>query len=84
MEMDGDVMRMRKLEQGIALPAGKTVELKPGGLHVMFIGLKAPLKEGDRFPLKLRFEKAGEVQVDVKIEAMGAAAPASKAHEHMH
>lgn len=81
MVMDGEVMRMRKLENGIELPAGKTTELKPGSLHVMFIGLKAPLKEGERFPLKLKFEKAGEITVDVKIDALGAAAPATG---HMH
>lgn len=85
MAMDGNVMKMRKLDNGIEVPAGKTVELKPGGLHVMFISLKAPLKEGEKFPLKLKFEKAGEVTVDVKIEAMGAAAaPAGNAHEHKH
>jgi periplasmic copper chaperone A len=71
MKMDGDVMRMRQVE-GIELQAGKTVELKPGGYHVMFIGLKAPLKVGDSFPVKLKFEKAGEVTVDVKVEAPGA------------
>lgn len=85
MAMDGNVMKMRKLDNGVEVPAGKTVELKPGGLHVMFIGLKAPLKEGEKFPLKLKFEKAGEVTVDVKVEAMGAAAaPAGHAHEHKH
>ena len=70
MSMDGDVMRMRQVDS-IALPAGKTVELKPGGLHIMFMGLKAPLKAGDSFPMKLKFEKAGEVTVDVKVEAPG-------------
>ena len=70
MSMDGDVMRMRQVD-AISLPAGKTVELKPGGFHIMFIGLKAPLKEGDKFPLKLKFEKAGEVTVEVKVEAPG-------------
>ena len=74
MKMDGDVMRMRQ-EDGIALPAGKTVELAPGGLHIMFMGLKAPLKAGQTFPMKLRFEKAGEVIVDVTVEA-AASAPA--------
>ena len=62
MTMEGDVMRMRQLE-AIDVPAGKTVELKPGGLHLMLMGLKAPLKAGDSFVLKLRFEKAGEVAV---------------------
>jgi copper(I)-binding protein len=71
MSMEGDVMRMRQVDP-IDLPAGQTVELKPGGLHIMFIGLKAPLKQGDTFPATLRFEKAGEVKVEVKIQAAGA------------
>jgi periplasmic copper chaperone A len=71
MKMEGDVMRMRQVD-GIELQAGKTVELKPGGYHVMFIGLKAPLKAGDKFPVKLKFEKAGDVTVEVKVEAPGA------------
>ncbi len=71
MKMEGDVMQMRQVE-AIELAAGQTVELKPGGYHVMFIGLKAPLKAGDKFPLKLKFEKAGEVVVTVNVEAPGA------------
>jgi copper(I)-binding protein len=66
MEMDGNVMRMRPID-GIAIPAGATVELKPGGSHVMFMGLKQTLKAGDRFPLTLRFEKAGEVKVEMQV-----------------
>lgn len=77
MSMDGNVMRMRPVD-AIELPAGKTVELRPGGLHVMFMGLKAPLKQGDKFPLKLRFEKAGEVTVTVNVE--GAAASHDMKH----
>jgi len=72
MTMEGDVMRMRQVD-AIELPAGKKVELKPGGLHIMFIGLKAPLKQGDKFPLKLKFEKAGEVTVEVNVEAASTA-----------
>ena len=80
MKMEGDVMRMRQVDS-IELPAGKTVELKPGGFHIMFIGLKAPLKAGDQFPMKLKFEKAGEVTVDVKVEAPGKEAmPADMKH----
>jgi len=75
MTMEGDVMRMRQVE-AIELPAGKKVELKPGGLHIMFIGLKAPLKLGDKFPLKLKFEKAGEVTVEVNVEV------ADTSHKH--
>ncbi|OVZ60729.1 hypothetical protein CDO44_08375 [Pigmentiphaga sp. NML080357] len=73
MQMDGDVMRMRQVD-GIALPAGRTVELKPGGYHIMFMRLKAPLKEGSSFPATLIFEKAGEVKVDFKVQAAGAGA----------
>jgi copper(I)-binding protein len=80
MRMDGDVMRMRQVD-AIEVPAGQSVELKPGGLHLMFIGLKAPLKAGDRFPLTLTFEKAGEVKVDVAVEAVAAAAAPAE-HKH--
>ena len=72
MQMDGDVMRMREVP-AIEIPAGQTVELKPGGLHVMFIGLNQPLQEGASFPLTLRFEKAGEVKVDVQVRNQGPA-----------
>lgn len=81
MRMDGNVMRMNKLENGVDLPAGSTVELKPGSLHVMFIGLKAPFREGEHFPLTLHFAKAGEVKVEVMIQGVGAQAPE---HTHMH
>jgi copper(I)-binding protein len=76
MKMEADVMKMRQVD-GIEVPAGKTVELKPGGYHVMFVGLKAPLKAGDKFPAKLKFEKAGEVDVTFNVEATTAA-------EHKH
>jgi copper(I)-binding protein len=77
MRMEGDVMRMRQVD-AIEVPAGASVELKPGGLHLMFIGLKAPLRHGDTFPMTLRFEKAGEVVVTVNVEAPQAAEPAHK------
>ena len=79
MQMDGNVMRMRQVP-AIDIPAGQTVELKPGGLHVMFIGLTQTLKDGATFPLKLRFEKAGEVEVEVKVRTQ-AQEPAST-HKH--
>jgi copper(I)-binding protein len=66
MAMQGDVMQMRRIET-INVPAGRTVQLKPGGLHVMFMGLKAPLKQGDTFPLKLKFERAGELTVPMTV-----------------
>ena len=68
MSMDGNVMRMRRVD-AIEVPAGKTVELKPGGLHVMFMGLTQPLQAGSQLPLTLRFEKAGEIKVDVPVTA---------------
>ena len=81
MSMEGDVMRMRRVD-GIALPTGKKVELKPGGFHLMFVGLKAPLKAGDKFPMTLKFEKAGEVEVTVNVEAPTAAGEAAAEHKH--
>ena len=75
MTMDGDVMRMRTLD-AVDLPAGRGVAFKPGATHLMLVGLKAPLKAGDRFALKLRFEKAGEVEVVVNVEPATKAAPA--------
>lgn len=66
MAMKGDVMEMRQLDS-IELPAGKTVELRPGGLHVMFIGLKQPLALGSKVPVTLKFEKAGEVRVEFNV-----------------
>ena len=82
MVMEGDVMRMREIG-AIEVPAGKTVELKPGGLHVMFIGIHKPLKNGDSFPLTLRFEKAGEVKTEMKVMTQaGSADTASGGHKH--
>ena len=83
MQMDGDVMRMREVD-GIGVPAGQAVELKPGGLHLMFTGLKQPLKVGESFPLTLRFEKAGEVKVQVKIAASAPAGGAAGHGSHKH
>jgi copper(I)-binding protein len=81
MEMEGNIMRMRQVA-GIDVPAGQTVELKPGGQHVMFIGLTQTLKNGDTFPLTLRFEKAGEVKVDVKVMLQAAGMPAGLPKPH--
>jgi copper(I)-binding protein len=77
MAMDKDVMRMREVK-GIDVPARKSVELKPGGYHLMLIELKAPLKAGDKVPVTLRFEKAGEVKAELAVGAMTASGPAMK------
>ena len=71
MSMDNGVMKMRAIN-GLEIPAGKSVELKPGGYHIMFMQLKQPLKAGDTIKGTLTFEKAGAVPVEYKVEAMGA------------
>ena len=70
MAMDGNVMKMRQVKD-IAVPAGGAVELKPGGLHLMFMNIKAPLAAGETVPVKLKFAKAGEVEVKMPVNAMG-------------
>jgi len=67
---DGAIMRMREVQSVEVGPHAK-VALKPGGLHLMMIGLTEPLKKGSHFPLTLDFEKAGKVTVDVAIEGPG-------------
>jgi len=70
MAMEGNVMKMRQVKD-IAVPAGGTVELKPGGLHLMFMGLKGPFAAGETVPVKLKFAKAGELEVKMPVNAMG-------------
>jgi periplasmic copper chaperone A len=79
MKMDDGVMKMRPIE-GLAIPAGKSVELKPGGYHIMFIQLKTPLKTGETVKGSLVFEKAGAMPVEFKVEAMGAGMPGTQQH----
>lgn len=69
--MAGGVMKMRKVE-AIHVPAGAVAELKPGGFHIMLFGLAKALTEGEEFPLTLTFEKAGDIALVVKVEAMAA------------
>jgi hypothetical protein len=78
--MEGDVMRMRPVK-AIEVNAGEPAVLKPGGLHVMLIGLRAPLKQGASFPLTLTFAKSGTVTVNVDVEGPGAGHDVSK-HRH--
>lgn len=72
MTMADGIMKMRALDDGIAVPAGAKVELKPGGYHVMFIGLKAPFEAGGAVKGTLVFEKAGKVDVEFKVETLAA------------
>jgi copper(I)-binding protein len=77
MAMEGNVMKMRQVKE-VVLPAGGAVELKPGGMHLMFINIKAPLTAGETVPVKLKFAKAGEVEVKMPVNAMGAQGGAMK------
>ncbi|MBS1216062.1 MAG: hypothetical protein H6R20_1036 [Proteobacteria bacterium] len=83
MAMEGNVMRMRAIPK-LDLPAGQTVELKPGGYHVMLIDLKAPLKKGDMVPVKLKVQgkdgKPAEIEVKAEVRDMGAGASGPAKH----
>jgi hypothetical protein len=82
MAMDRDVMRMRAVP-ALALPAGQTVALKPGGYHVMLMDLKAPVKAGDVVPLTLTLEGADGQRQTLEVKATArAAAAAAGAHDH--
>ena len=72
-EMKGGVMRMRQVN-GYDIPAGGSFELSPGGAHLMLVDIKRPFKEGAKIPLTLRFEKGGEVKVELQVRALGASA----------
>lgn len=79
MTLDNDIMKMRALS-AIELPAASEVHFRHGqtsGYHLMLINLKKPLKEGDRFPIMLKFKRSGECEADVWVEA-------AKAPEHLH
>jgi copper(I)-binding protein len=81
MGVDGGVMKMRPVRR-IELPARKTVKLAPGGLHVMLIGVKQPLKAGDKVPLMLSVESAGGVTSTITTEAEVRAAAGAAGHQH--
>jgi copper(I)-binding protein len=88
MAVNNGVMTMRPVEQGLTIEPGKTVTLAPGGYHLMMMDLKSPLKQGDKVPLTLEFEKAGKVAVTLDVQAVGAKAPSGdgggmmKQHDH--
>jgi len=80
MTMDGGVMKMRELQGGLEIKPGQTVQLKPGGYHVMFMELKELLKQGETLKGQLRFLKAGTVDVEYKVESVGAQSPGHHGH----
>lgn len=85
MAMDGGMMTMRPVT-GIDVPAGGTVELKPGGLHLMFMDIPAPFKAGETIPVTLTFEKAGAVEATLTVAdvAAGAGHDHGEGHDHGH
>ena len=72
MKMEDGVMKMRELTGGLEIKPGQKLELKPGGYHVMFMNLREPIKQGEMLKGQLRFEKAGTVDVEFKVEPIGA------------
>jgi periplasmic copper chaperone A len=77
MAVKDGIMTMRPLEKGLAIEPGKTVKLAPGGYHLMMMELKSPLKQGDKVPVTLEFEKAGKVTVSLDVQGVGAPGPAA-------
>ena len=75
MAMKNEVMTMRPVSGGLSIPPGQTITFAPGGYHIMMMGLKAPLKQGDRVPMTLQFEKAGKVDVTFDVQSIGATQP---------
>jgi periplasmic copper chaperone A len=79
MSMDNGVMMMRPVTGGLEIKPGQTVELKPDSFHLMLMGLKQPLMQGQHLKATLEFAKAGKVEVDYAVEAIGAQAPSAAA-----
>jgi len=80
MAVSNGVMTMRPLEKGLVIAPGKTVKLAPGGYHLMLVDLKRPLKQGDKLPITLDFEKAGHVKLSLEVQGIGAQGPAAEGH----
>ena len=82
MKMEGDIMKMKAVAGGLDLPAGKTVELKPGGYHVMLMDLKAALPKDSTVPLTLVFKDAKGAESRVELKVPVAVSPMAAAHKH--
>jgi copper(I)-binding protein len=76
MSVNNGVMTMRALDKGLAIEPGTTVKLAPRGYHLMLLNLKGPLRQGDKLPVTLEFEKAGKVKLTFDVQGIGAQAPA--------
>jgi copper(I)-binding protein len=82
MAMENGVMTMRPVDGGLEIKPGGSVELKPGSFHVMMMGLKQPLEKGQHVKGTLEFEKAGKVDIEYTVEAIGATPAAKGGHGH--
>ncbi len=82
MAMEGGVMKMRPVEGGLEIKPGEKVELKPGSFHIMLMDLKQPLEKGQRIKGTLEFEKAGKVDIEYSVDAIGASGPGGGGHSH--
>lgn len=78
---DGDVSRMREVKS-YDVPSRGALTLAPGGSHLMLVNIKAPLKAGDKVPLTLKFEKAGELKTELTVRPLGTALDTHKGHHH--
>lgn len=87
MSVEGGIMKMSPVAGGIEIPAGGNVMLAPGGYHLMLMGLAKPFVQGEKVPVTLTFEKAGDVTVQLKVDSIGAEEPSDctegdDAHSH--
>jgi len=73
-QRDGEVMRMRQV-QGFDIAAGERITLRPGGSHLMLVDIVQPLKRGERFTMRLRFERAGEMDIELEVQEQGSRHP---------
>ena len=82
MSMTGGVMRMRPLKNGVVIEPGASVELKPSSYHLMFVGLKRPLQQGQKIKTMLTFEKAGSAEAEFAVQPVGSPGPGGRMHGH--
>ena len=79
--VEAGIVKMRPIE-AIEVAPGAPLVLEPGGVHIMLMGLKAPLEAGTAFPLTLRFEKAGAIEIEVRVQSAGARTPDHQGERH--
>ena len=73
-QRDGEVMKMRQV-QGFDIPARERITLRPGGSHLMLVDIAKPLEKGERFRMRLRFERAGEMEIELQVQEQGSRHP---------